>query len=457
MRRVAITLATVMLVGACGGGGSGGDDAGDSAEWTAAEETCEPATAAQEEEFARAVEFAQCMRDHGIDGLPDPQRSGSGFMLIAYPLTAEEGTELESEREFARCMREHGFERLPDPQLSGDRFILVGVPLTPDSEAWNEAQETCVSGVDAAAAADWEQVVPGRDCQCSDGSEFRFWVREADPEKVVFYLQDGGACWSAETCAPEAGLYNTSAEGPQEESGIFDLADARNPFADHSIVYVPDCTADVHLGNVTTQYTPDLTVHHSGYVNGTAALDHLAETFSDATDVVVIGESAGSVAAPLYAGLVAERLPDAAITVLADGSGSYPDRPAINSLLADAWGLADGQWSIPGMFIQSGRHDPDIVFARHDYAYDETQQEYLELIDVAPPDLLALIDGNETQIERHGVNLLSYIAPGDSHTVLSDGLFYAEEVDGQPLVDWVTSLVEGEPVDDVHCPDCTPG
>jgi hypothetical protein len=45
----------------------------------------------------------------------------------------------------------------------------------------------------------WDRVVPGGDCQCSDGSEFRFWVHEANPEKVVFYLQDGGACFSAET------------------------------------------------------------------------------------------------------------------------------------------------------------------------------------------------------------------------------------------------------------------
>ena len=53
------------------------------------------------------------------------------------------------------------------------------------------------------------------------------------------------------------------------------------------------------------------------------------------------------------------------------------------------------------------------------------------------------------------MNLLSYIAPGDEHTVLSDGPFYTEEVNGEPLVDWVTRLIEGKPVDDVHCTECT--
>jgi hypothetical protein len=95
------------------------------------------------------------------------------------------------------------------------------------------------------------------------------------------------------------------------------------------------------------------------------------------------------------------------------------------------------------------------VLARHDYADDEKQSFFAELVGIAAKDLVSLIDGNETQIERAGVNLLSYIAPGDEHTVLSDGPFYTEEVNGQPLVDWVTSLIAGEPVDDVHCAECT--
>ena len=56
----------------------------------------------------------------------------------------------------------------------------------------------------------------------------------------------------------------------------------------------------------------------TGYVNGTAALDFVAATAPGASEVVVVGESAGSIAAPLYAGLVSDRLPDARITVLAD-------------------------------------------------------------------------------------------------------------------------------------------
>jgi hypothetical protein len=314
----------------------------------------------------------------------------------------------------------------------------------------------------------WERVVPGGGCQCADGSEFKFWVREASPKKVVLYLQDGGACFSAETCAPEEEVYNTKIEeGPTGEGGIFDFDDERNPFADYSVVYVPYCTGDVFIGNATREYAPGLTVQHKGYVNGTAALDHLAAAFRGATEVVVIGESAGSVAAPLFGGLASDRLPDAGITVLADGSGSYPDVPRANEIMA-AWGSGNampdwpetsGQtaepWSFPELFIQSARHDPDIVFARHDHAYDDRQEAWYPLAGIPADDLLSLIDANETQIENAGVNLHSYVAPGDEHVALSEELFYTETVNGEKLVEWVTRLIDGEAVEDVHCAKCT--
>ena len=270
------------------------------------------------------------------------------------------------------------------------------------------------------------------------------------------------------TPAPNSSRPHTTVDdGPTGASGIFDFADERNPFADYSVVYVPYCTGDVHLGNITTEYAADLTVHHKGYVNGTAALDYVAANAPGASEVVVVGESAGSIAAPLYAGLVSDRLPDARITVLADGSGSYPDVPRISEIMA-AWGFgtnvppwlasassAAERWSFPRLFIQSGQHDPEIVFARHDYAYDETQLRTSAIAGIPANDLLSQIDANETLIEAAGVKLLSYVAPGNEHTALSDGTFYTEEVNGQPLVDWVTRLVDGEPVEDVHCTDCT--
>jgi hypothetical protein len=335
-----------------------------------------------------------------------------------------------------------------------------------------ESATTTTTSAAAPGDQNWQRVVPGGDCQCSDGSKFSFWVRKANPKKVVFYLQGGGACFSAKTCAPGSDLYKANIgpnDGPTGQAGMFNLAEKRNPFGDYSIVYVPYCTGDVHIGNTTTNYGHGLTVRHKGYVNGTAALDHLGAAFPEATDIVVAGESAGSIAAPVYAALAADRLPKARITVLADSSGSYPDVPRFNAIIA-AWGAGNAlpnwakgggrgakRWSFPGFVIKAGRHNPKIVFARHDHAYDEIQEVWYPLVGIPAKDLRSLIDANETQIERAGVELLSYTAPGSEHGVLSDEPFYTERVNGQRFVDWVTRLIEHTPVEDVHCRRCRAG
>ena len=131
-------------------------------------------------------------------------------------------------------------------------------------------------------------------------------------------------------------------------------------------------------------YSPELTVEHNGFVNGTAALSYVAENYPDATEVVVVGKSDGSVAAPVYGGLVADLLPDALVTVLGGQSGHVPDDPDINEeILGELWGAYDTMpdwevnegltardWGPPRFWIQAGLHDPAIVLARFDYAYD---------------------------------------------------------------------------------------
>ena len=110
----------------------------------------------------------------------------------------------------------------------------------------------------------WKKVVPGGDCECADGSEFAFWERRADPTKVVFFLDGGGACYDAATCAftglgtgGEANYdWSIYGEDPAREGGIFDFARAENPFRDYSFIYVPACTGDAHLGDVTRKYSP---------------------------------------------------------------------------------------------------------------------------------------------------------------------------------------------------------
>lgn len=322
---------------------------------------------------------------------------------------------------------------------------------------------------------EWEEIVAPADCMCSDGSEFSFFVREANPAKVMFFFQGGGACFSVETCDPADPSYSTTVRGPGDLAkgeGIFDFDNADNPFADFSVVFVPYCTGDLHLGSAVHDYGPnaagtDVIVHHNGFVNGTTALATLVEMFPDAAEIVVAGESAGSAPTPLYAALVHDQLPDARITVIADGSGAYPDLPALNAGIGALWGTLESlpdwpeaadvtseTWSLPGLFVLAGAHAPEITFARHDYAFDEVQVFFGNLAGFDANELVTLIDQNETQIEASGVTLYSYISPGYSHTVLGGAQFYAETLNGTSLRDWVAALVAGTPVQDLHCTEC---
>ena len=386
---------------------------------------------------------------------------------------------------YSQCMRDNGIADFPDPDSNG--ISLDPAVHDPDSPQFKAAEVACQdlrpppnpgpalpSGSGAAGESDWEKIVPGGDCQCADGSEFAFWERQGDPTKVVLYLEGGGSCSDATTCAftgsgGENDYYdfNLSTERPELGSGIFDFDRPDNPFADYSFIYESLCTGDVYLGDATREYSPQLTVEHNGFVNGTAALDYLAEHYPDATQVVVVGKTAGSVAAPVYGGLVADLMPDAQVTVFGAQTGAFPDAPTFNAdILGEVWGAYDTmpdwevnegltarEWGPRRFWIQAGRHDPDIVLARFDFAYDQNAARTLEHLGV-DSSTLELIDANEAAIEAAGVVQHSYTAPGDDHGIFEFDRFYEIEVNGITLVEWLKALLAGEPLDDVHCDQC---
>jgi len=334
-----------------------------------------------------------------------------------------------------------------------------------------------LTGCTARKPLEWERVEAAADCRCADGSPFSFWERRADPTRVVFFLNGGGVCWDATACAftgehGESDFYDwgSGAAEPENRHGLFDVTRRANPFADYSFVYVSPCTGDAHLGNVSQPYSPALTVRHNGLVNGTAALEHLAAHYPNAKQVVVIGKTAGSVAAPLYGGLVADRLPRAKVVVLGAQSGAWPDDPGFNAeVLGTRWGahaaaprwavdgLTAAQWGVPRFWSQAARHNPRLVLARFDFAFDpHAASEVTRRVHGDPTKLLAVIDGNEAAIEAAGARLHSYTAPGNRHGLFEFDRFYTIKVKGVKLVDWLHTLVTDAPPKDVHCAPCGP-
>jgi hypothetical protein len=323
-----------------------------------------------------------------------------------------------------------------------------------------------------AIAPEWVMHDAPEDCMCADGSPFEFWSRTDDPERVMLYFQGGGACFSAGTCSFTDGSYDPTVDAsddPAGANGVLDFDNPDNPFAGWSVVYVPYCTGDVHLGDTTTEYAPDLTVEHNGFPNAMAGLDFLVENFPDAAHVFVTGSSAGGIPSPLFGGLASDRLPDAEIAVLADASGGYQSVPGINAAIGSLWGTVNNipdwpetsgipieQWGVPDQFVYAGRHDPDIRMARYDNAWDETQREFAAATGMGEPPLPQVLDLNEALVESAGVDLSVYVAPGEMHTILLRPDVYTLTVAGVPFVDWLTEFVQGGVPGDVHCEDCEP-
>lgn len=116
------------------------------------------------------LEFAACMREHGVD-VPDPKAGGGvivggpggktqlGGPKMAQAMEACEGKlealepDLSPEEEeemkenalaFAECMREHGVD-MPDPKFGhgGKVQLSIGGPGNANSPVFGKAQEAC--------------------------------------------------------------------------------------------------------------------------------------------------------------------------------------------------------------------------------------------------------------------------------------------------------------------------
>ena len=372
------------------------------------------------------------------------------------------------------------------------RFValIVGVGLVgcggETSVDETQPASTTPASAFASLSPGWNTFEPGDGTTCSDGSPFRFFARAGDPKKLMVYFQGGGGCWTGATCdrdlnptysttAP-AELIEAKAGEPRPEramSGIFDYTRADNPLADYSAVFVPYCTGDVHLGNVSATYQApatddheahEVTVEHKGVVNAMAALDWTFAAFEAPEEVFVTGSSAGSIPSPFYAHLVKKQYPSARVTQLGDGSGGYR-RTGQASLPHVQWGtlaeltphlpyfadMADENFNYEKLYIAAAKANPDIMFSQYDAAEDGVQRRFLSISGADATSLLPLLDANRDDIRAEVENFRAFTVGGDSHTILGRDEFYTYRVGEVTFRDWLAALIQGDEVEDVHC------
>jgi hypothetical protein len=201
MKRLLMVMAATAVLAACGSAAADdpkvaslstspeGDATTGTGDTTASATDTVPDSGVITDPNEAALQFAQCMREHGID-MPDPQVSDDGGVMVQiggpagesgtgpdpadmeaankdcehFMQDATTGFDPPSEEDlkkmqeqalaFSKCMRDHGID-IPDPQFSGDGggfSVSIGSPdggaddapmIDFDSDEFKEANEAC--------------------------------------------------------------------------------------------------------------------------------------------------------------------------------------------------------------------------------------------------------------------------------------------------------------------------
>lgn len=312
------------------------------------------------------------------------------------------------------------------------------------------------SGV--AQAGGWERVQPGGRTRCARGGAYAFWVRRADPRKLVLFFQGGGGCFDQRTCAPGSTSFDDSVDStddPTSSGGLLDLRDRRNPFRGWSFAFIPSCTGDVHTGDARVRYGPSV-VEQRGWQNARAALSRAFRDFPNAETVLITGCSAGSVGSAWHADEVIRRYPGAHVTQVGDSLSFLFHRPI---RLTD-WGtdkhfpaffrIGDRRWTMEEFMRRLARARPRVTFARFNHAADYVQEAFYEAAGGTRADFPARLRAVERRLKRLP-NYRSYLACGSSHCAFQGEEFFSLRVGGVTLRDWVDDLAAGR---NVGCPLC---
>lgn len=368
--------------------------------------------------------------------------------------------------------------RSPDPEPPNP-IVDSAVDAVVDAVA-----DTLVDAVVADTAADftdldegWNTISPAGDTVCSDGSDYRFFVWPGDSDKLMFYLEGGGACWSGINCDPTlqpSYQVNLAATDPSTAHGVLAFQQPANPLADYTVVYAPYCSGDVHLGD-TEQHYPvpaiggrsagEVHVEHRGWVNASAALDWTYSHIPAPQQIFVAGSSAGSIPSPFYAVKLAEHYPDADVVQLGDGSGGYRgfanfspyDVWALDDVVSDLPNIADitaNEFGFQHLYLGAAQINSDIRFASYDNAEDEVQKQFLAFGGAPASSLQPLLEMNLAEIGAAIPSFRYYVAGGAMHTILLRPEVYTYQVGGVSFVDWLGGLLRGENIQNVMCSDC---
>jgi hypothetical protein len=352
------------------------------------------------------------------------------------------------------------------------------------------------------ARDNWVRIVPepvtvdGRrytpTCSKAPGTStatYSFSFRQGTADGLVVFFNGGGACWNDGTCSKPrlagdraffsgqddqqmAGVYKAEllpGDGPAKMGGIFEHSNPRNPVRDWSQLFVSYCTGDVHSGSNTAVYNHPETgkpfsIEHRGRDNVQVILQWLRLHVPAPARLLVSGSSAGAYGAATHYTALRELYPKARTVFLGD-SGQGVTTPEFERVRNQNW-----KYQLPAAVFGATQNAPDAEvvarlaahfprdrFAQFTTLHDATQTAFFAQMGPAGQACNAWTNTMGSELRRRQAlpNFRSYVAAGNTHTILRAPLFYSEQSGGMPFAVWLAALLADEPLPaNQNCPAC---
>lgn len=315
------------------------------------------------------------------------------------------------------------------------------------------------------------------DSKCRDGSPAGIGVNlSAGSQKLMIYLEGGGACFDAQTCSQNPAKVGSKMPGG---AGVFDRTKLENPVRDWNFVYVPYCSGDVHMGEAEDVTIPGVTGPQQflGRRNLQAFLNRLVPTLPKAEQVLLTGVSAGGFGAAANNEFVQWAFGSVPVTMIDDSGPAFSNK-FLPTCLTDKYRM---YWGLEKTILKLCGSD---CASDGDYTFDYMKH----LAKIAPKSHAGLIESNQDQVIRwfygigtnNGANdckgtlaitpmdgaqfeqgLLEYRAlikdkfanfgtflpKSTQHTWIGGASFYTASVGEPPvkMVDWFKDVLDGKP------------
>ncbi|CAK8996660.1 Pectin acetylesterase 11, partial [Durusdinium trenchii] len=280
-------------------------------------------------------------------------------------------------------------------------------------------------------------IQPGGKTTCMHPQEgaYEFVVRKGDPEKLVFFLQGGGACWDPisyerRVCTMDIS-YSKKVSGLLHNRGIFNSDDSQNPFRTWTMVEVLYCSGDLHVGDVVGA------VPQRGYQNTQAALDWVASNVGSLHSLLIMGSSAGALGAQFWSQRILEALPHHHAMVLADSyAGYFPEKtegpilqgwqsctvPVFTPKIQDACVL--GSITVPMVVTSTMAANTKVIYGQIESKEDKEQRKFFDLVAITFQKAIPPLDGDTFYAATNLIfeeynkypNYISFLVDGEHHT-----------------------------------------